>query len=101
MVKPDEIALMRLVLPRGVYNRNVDYGGPLGCSNTVGRLCDEVGMHWKRARYILRDKWADRRDWYDYGTGWSSGWLTPEGMVALPKVLAKHGRDEETSNGEP
>ena len=43
-------------------------------------IVNEIGMPYKRARYILRDKWT-RRNWYEYGVSWRVGWLTIDGML--------------------
>lgn len=45
----------------------------------------QLGMHYKRARYLFRDKWADR-EWWDYGVSWRHGWLTPAGVDALRSI---------------
>ena len=37
-------------------------------------IAQSIGMHYKRARYILRDKWT-AKEWYEYGVSWRVGWL--------------------------
>lgn len=65
-MKPDEESLMLKLIKRGKSPRP-----------SAWEVAESVGMPYKRARYILRDKWTGR-GWYDYGISWRGGWLTPE-----------------------
>ena len=42
-------------------------------------IAQSIGMHYKRARYILRKKWPSK-GWYEYGISWRAGWLEDEGL---------------------
>jgi hypothetical protein len=67
MIKPDEIALINLVL---------------ACDGLPSVLWDYLG---KREYYIL-DKWADKGYW-DYGSSLRAGWLTDEGKKKFWDIL--------------
>ncbi len=49
---------------------------PVGNSCVVFQVINSIGMHEKRAAYIL-EKMTDRGEW-NYGVSLFSGWLTNE-----------------------
>ncbi len=62
-MKPDEKLLLQRMVEQGE-----------AMSPSAWEIAQSIGMAYKRARFILRDKWA-RKDWYDYGIAWRVGWL--------------------------
>lgn len=75
MKKPEELALMRLVL---------DSGGRVPCDRWESLTKPEYG-------YL--DKWT-RKGWWDYGVTLRSGWLTKRGFEALRAALGDGGNEE-------
>ncbi len=45
-----------------------------GMKPSAWEIAKSIGMDYKRARYILRDKWT-KKGWYGYGVSWRVGWL--------------------------
>lgn len=81
--KPDEVALMKALLPRGPYNKS--YDADLSSWVGAGYLGAEMGMPNNRVSYVL-GKWCDK-GWYDYGTTLWNGWLTPEGVEDIRRLF--------------
>jgi len=78
-MKPDEAELLAKIRQRGAVM------GP----ETPGawQIAESLGMPYKRAQYILRDKWGDKKGWYEYGVSWRYGWLTPEGWAETENLV--------------
>ena len=65
-MKADEELLLQKLIERG------DNMTP-----SAWQIAQSIGMAYKRARYILRDKWT-KKGWYNYGVSWRVGWLERE-----------------------
>ena len=63
-MKEDERLLLKKLKERG-----------RGLQPSALEISKSINMAYKRARYILRDKW-ERKGWYDCGVSWRVGWLT-------------------------
>ena len=70
-MKDDERELLKLLQRRG--GRSLSFP-------TAWEFAESIGISYKRARYILRDKWPEK-NWYEYGVSWRAGWLTTDGMT--------------------
>lgn len=71
-MKDDEKLLLQKMLERG---REM--------TPSAWEIAESIEMPYKRARYILRDKWT-KKNWYNYGTSWRVGWLEyPEVNVSV------------------
>jgi len=65
-MKADEIQLLQKLTERGGV-----------MTPSAWEIAQSIGMPYKRARYILQNKWICK-GWYEYGVSWGTGWLTEE-----------------------
>lgn len=70
VVKMDERRLLGVML----YNNRKP-----GLLGTTWQLAEDLGIPYKRARYIVRDKWGGRC-WVEWGVSWRCAWLEPAGV---------------------
>lgn len=63
--RPDELDLLNAFK----HEPTERYGG-----RSIWVIAQDLGIPYKRARYIVRDKWA-RKGWVEYGVSWRRAWL--------------------------
>lgn len=92
MIKPDELVFLKLV-----WDSKCGQAYCRGGDITPRDLISEPGfpLNHKRAWFLL-GKWADKGI-YEYGVCLDLGWLTPEGVAEIPKMLAG---DRRTGSGD-
>ncbi len=69
MIKPAEVQFIAFVLAHD------------------GKIPSDLWNGIQKQEYGYLDKWSDRH-WWEYGVSLRSGWLTPEGRLALNKLLS-------------
>lgn len=79
MIRIDKMDERRLIEAM-MYGRT--RSGSLG---TAWQLADDLGIPYKRARYIIRDKWLSR-GWVDYGVSWRCATLEDAGVSAVLSI---------------